>query len=109
MKNQAKPDHPSHETLSLPDLQNAWIDNETAEKLFDDIAACAEVLEVIPRLATGHYALPGFMSLEAGRHLFFSGQAGGLQIRYRHAGSEWWDTLMHREDKIRVVRIEHRF
>lgn len=92
----------------LPRLNDTILDDETLEQLFVDIAALCQILGVTAR---GHgpqtRASDQNITLSDARELFLARAVNGLQIRYIHAGTEWWDTLMHTPDGTRLVRIAH--
>lgn len=94
--------------LSLPPLQQTLLDPATVEALFRDIAACATVLSVQPKHAPRTHApaeATGSLSLEQARARLASGQVLGVQIRYRHEGHVWTDTLLRRTGGVTLVRI----
>lgn len=98
---------------NLPELNQSIIDAPTLHQLVADIQSLTEILEVIPKGAPDRYvAEPGAtpaMNIELGRDLLLAGEIRGLQIRYRHEGAQWWDTLLHTPDGIKIVRIRHDF
>jgi hypothetical protein len=95
----------------LPELQDTFLDRATIELLFRDLAACTEIIEIIPKLSRrGMVGDQAFnLSLEQARELLLSGQVRGLQIRYRYQNADWWDTLMDTPQGVRLVRIRHEF
>lgn len=93
----------------LPDLNEALLDEETVQALFRDLAACAEILEVVPKIADRTEVTGAKVSLAEGQALLAEGRARGLQVRYRFEGAEWWDTLLRTPRGIRLVRIRHDF
>lgn len=100
-----------HETPPLPDLHQSEIDDATLRQLFEDVGTHAEVLEIIPKHAPGYVPEhPGILQLDEAFQLLVSRAVRGLQLRYRHAGKTWWDTLMPLPGGLfRIVRIEHDF
>lgn len=90
----------------LPDLNQAILDPETLADLFRDIAACTELIAVIPK-RSGLFCDPSPVGLEEGHRLLRDGDVRGLQIRYLHAGGEWWDTLIRLPQGVKLVRIRH--
>jgi hypothetical protein len=105
MKSQAQPASPA----SLPELQEALLDSPVLEQLFSDIETCTGIIEVIPKMAARACAPQTAISLAQGRQLLLSGRLRALQIRYSYAGSQWWDTLMCHDGRVRLVRIQHNF
>lgn len=104
---------PAEETGApkLPDLNQAMLDWPGVEALLRDIAACAQVTEVVPKaLAQGYVAEDaGALTLADARRLLEERAVRGLQFRYRYDGADWWDTLMVLAEGWRLVRIRHDF
>lgn len=94
-----------------PELRQAAFDAAELENLLLDIAACARIIEVVPKYsATGHVAEGPALALEDGRRLLLEGAARAVQFRYRYEDAEWWDTVMALpEGRFRLVRIRHDF
>jgi hypothetical protein len=95
----------------LPDLHQAELDEAALRQLFDDVKTHTELLEVIPKFAADAY-VPEIASitLTEGLALLLDGGVRALQLRYRHDGSTWWDTLMPTpHHTFRIVRIQHDF
>lgn len=91
-------------------LQEVLLDEATVGQLFFDVRHAAEFVAVVgkgPRerraseLSTTHDAL------DAAQAAFLRRELAGVQLRYRFAGEEWWDTLTHTAGGIRLVRISH--
>jgi len=95
------------DTPQLADLHEALLDAPTLDRLFDDIAAATELLEVTIKGGRLQRAGDAPVQLEAARALLASGAARGVQIRYRFEGAEWWDTLLTVSEGVRLVRIRH--
>ncbi len=93
--------------LSLPPLQAALLDASTLQCLFEDLAAETSVDEILMKGAPSAYASGGPPSLAGALEALEQGEAVGVQIRYRYAGSAWWDTLLRTPGGVRLVRIEH--
>lgn len=91
----------------LPPMQIAVLDAETVDQLFFDIEAAAELVEVVLKGAPEEHASAGPLTLSAARDALAARRVLGVQLRYRHAGKEWWDTLMLVPEGVRLVRIEH--
>ena len=102
-------DHSTPNTLSLPDLHQAILDEPTLEQLLTDLENHAEVNEVIPKFTAKGYVPEGPMNLDEARKLLHFRSARGVQIRYRYDGSDWWDTIMTAPEGYRLVRIKHDF
>ncbi len=94
--------------LPLPALHQAVLDAADLEALLRDIEQCAELLAVLPKqAATEQIGDPARLTLADARDLLARRTVRGLQIRYRHDGAEWWDTLMQVSAGWRLVRIRH--
>ncbi|WP_437520279.1 hypothetical protein WME79_26305 [Sorangium sp. So ce726] len=97
--------------IALPPLQEAVLDEETLDQLFFDIAEAAELVSVSFKAGATARAgdLPragsGSGELALARRALRDGTALGVQIRYRFAGSEWWDTLLRIPSGVRLVRV----
>lgn len=93
---------------ALPELRIGTLDLAEVERLLNDIEACAQIAEIIPKhTAQGYVPEPGTLTLDDARHLLRAPAVRGLQIRYHHDGADWWDTLMMHGDKYHLVRIRH--
>lgn len=95
----------------LPDLHQAELDDATLRQLFQDVAAHTELMEVIPKYAAAAYVPEiAAITLTEGLELLLAGNIRALQLRYRHDGTIWWDTLMPTpQHTFRIVRIQHDF
>lgn len=85
------------------ELREAVLDRATLERLFADLAGCAQVVAVLARGDDGTRVV----DLDEARGRLLAGTAARVQIRYRFAGEEWWDTLLAARDGVRLVRICH--
>jgi len=86
------------------------LDLAEVERLLSDIEACAQISEIIPKQSAQGYAPEtGTLTLGDARQLLRARAVRGLQIRYRHDGADWWDTLMCIGENYRLVRIRHVF
>lgn len=95
----------------LPDLQQAQFDATELENLLRDIAACAQITEIIAKYsATGHVPEAAALTFDDGRRLLLEGGARAVQFRYRYQDTDWWDTVMALPGgQFRLVRIQHHF
>ena len=95
----------------LPDLHQAELDEVTLRQLFADVSVHTELLEVIPKhSAAGYVPEIAAITLAEGLDLLLTNRVRALQLRYRHDGSTWWDTLMPSpHGTFRIVRIQHEF
>lgn len=95
---------------ALPALHTGTLDAEQVNQLLDDIEACTELVEILPKhAARGQVSDTAAVSLAEARTLLAMRAVRGMQLRYRHDGADWWDTLMLVGDQYRVVRIRHEF
>jgi hypothetical protein len=103
--------HPSEPpTTPTTPIQEVLLDEDTVTQLFFDVAHAAELVAVVEKGAGARRAEPPAQSeqaLEAARAAFLARRIGAVQLRYRHAGEEWWDTLTHTAAGIRLIRISH--
>ncbi len=110
MSHPIPPEPEENQPPKLPDLNQALLDWPGVEALLRDIEACTEVTEIIPKsVAQGYVPENGVLTLAEARQLLAQRAVRALQIRYRHNGAEWWDTLMVLPDGWRLVRIRHEF
>lgn len=95
----------------LPDLHQSELDEATLRQLFDDVRSHTELMEVIPKhAATGYVPEIAAITLAEGLGFLLEGSVRAIQLRYRHAGALWWDTLMPTpQGTFRIVRIQHDF
>ena len=97
----------------LPELHESILDDDTVRDLVRDVSSLTKILEVIPKGGSEDYVAKNgklnSVDIELGRDLLLARQIRGLQIRYEHQGSQWWDTLIALPDGFKIVRIEHNF
>lgn len=90
--------------LSLPDLQDAVLSSDTLAALLNDIEHCTELLELrVKTRAHGHSNAGEPCLKDIPVHLL-AGHA--VQLRYRHFGQQWLDTLIPTPRGTRLVRIK---
>ncbi len=77
---------------------------DVLDQLFEDVTLAAELLEVRVKPGAVKYAEAGALDLAAARRALTAG--AGVQLRYRHAGASWCDTLLPVEGGVRVVRMQ---
>ncbi len=95
---------------ALPELHGATLSMDQVAALFGDIAACAELLEILPKYAaTERVPDRSALTLDQAAGLLQSRVVRGLQLRYRYEGAVWCDTLMQASEGYRIVRIRHDF
>jgi hypothetical protein len=95
----------------LPDLHQSELDEATLRQLFEDVRNHTELMEVIPKHAAAAYVPEiAAITLAEGLNFLLDGSVRALQLRYRHNGTIWWDTLMPTpQNTFRIVRIQHDF
>lgn len=102
----------SEQNPPLPPVQTAELDAEMLEAVLRDIEQCTELLEAVFKGAPGQRATAPMRvteNVQAMRKIRFAlhaGGAAGVQLRYRHDGAEWWDTLMRGPNGFRLVRMQ---
>lgn len=89
-------------------VREAMLDDAALRALLRDIRALTEVDDVIVKRG------PGRVGDDAGAHtvddaerLLRERAVRAVQIRYRHDGARWWDTLMLVPEGVRLVRVRH--
>jgi hypothetical protein len=99
------------DTQPLPDLLQSDIDEATLGALITDIGTHTEILEIIAKHAPGYVEEnPAPLQLDEAYRMLASRTVRGLQLRDRHQGKTWWDTVMPLPGGLyRIVRIEHDF
>jgi hypothetical protein len=97
------------EEVPLPDVHEALLDASTERALLTDIEALTELLGVTLKGAPTEMVTERPLSLAEALGAWRAGLARGMQLRYRHDGVEWWDTLLRTPAGTRLVRIAQRF
>lgn len=92
--------------IEFPDVFRAELDAEKVAALFDDLAAHAEIVEVRAKDAARDYARAATLTLDEARGLIERREVRGVQVRYRHDGVLWMDTLMPGPTLVRLVRMK---
>ncbi len=90
-------------------VHDAILEPATIAQLFFDIGHAAELVGITlkhagARRAAAASAAP---SLDDAHRRFAAREVAAVQLRYRFAGEEWWDTLAHTPAGVRLVRISH--
>ncbi len=100
---------PEEPEFELPEVNASLLDAAGLEALLRDIELCTELLEIVPKFSRQELIVEpaGRLTVADARELMRSGAVRGVQIRYRHEGAEWWDTLMNQGEGWRLVRIRH--
>jgi hypothetical protein len=90
---------------SLPELQDVLLSWQTVDQLFFDLSVQAHVQDILVKARDQAFAQPAPSDLAAARAALRHGLA--VQIRYRHAGMDWCDSLICVPAGVRRVRIGH--
>jgi hypothetical protein len=101
---------PANDEGALPPVHEGSLDDATLDALFADVAAAATLLAVIVKRGRAAEPPRSPAALEDARGALRSGAVRAVQLRYRHEGREWWDTISSSAPgRWRVVRIAHDF
>jgi hypothetical protein len=102
------PDAPP--TAPLPDLNEAELDWPGVEALLRDIEVLTEVAEILVKTGPRQMVADAPpLTVARAREILRQGRARAVQIRYRHEGADWWDTLAVTPAGWKLVRIRHVF
>ena len=88
----------------LPEVLRGVLDAEGLGQYVRDLVDHAEVRSCIVRSGQRDTA-GGAVDLAGIAELLLDGRTRAVQVRYRHDGSEWTDTLMAADGTVRVVRM----
>ncbi len=91
----------------LPPVVETLLNADQLAALFGDLAAKVELEGVQLKRAPGHVREDDRAGLDEAREQLLSGAVRGVQIRYRHGGFHWLDTLLTTPRGIRLVRVRH--
>ena len=89
----------------LPELNQALLDWNTVEDLFDDLNACTRIIGVQAKQAASSFSEAEALSLEEAMTLLKSGQVRSVQVWYDYQNQNWCDTLICRGDQVQLIRI----
>lgn len=93
----------------LPPMNDAVLDEEQLKALFRDLRALAQVDEIIVKDRPGMVEDAQRVTLDEAERMLSERSVRGVQVRYRHGGAHWFDTLMPVDSGVRLVRIRHEF
>jgi hypothetical protein len=82
------------------------LDRDALEALHADLAAYATDVQIRSRAPLPLPTSDPATALAAAFERLASGQSRGLQIRDRHEGTTWCDTLMPSPEGVRLTRID---
>ena len=91
----------------VPLMVEGLIDATTLRQLFADLAAHASVIGVREKSDPREYTVPESLSASLALDRLLSGSAQAIQVRYRHDGHEWTDTILATPGGFRVIRCSH--
>lgn len=95
----------SPDAIVLPALETQELDEATLDQLFYEIERSATVLAVLLKGAAESLAEGGDVTLAEARACLRARTVRGVQLRYRFAGVDWWDTLLLTAQRVRIVRM----
>lgn len=95
------------ETIKLPPLREAYLDEQDLESYCEDIEALAVVFDLQLKRLPEHYVEVDQreLSLEVAMSALKAKAVLGVQLRYLWEGRTWWDTLMWTQRGLRLIRI----
>ncbi len=85
-----------------PDVFESVLDADGLDALFRDLSALADIEQIRVRQGRGQDAT---VTLEEAREALLGESPRPVQIRYRHEGSLWCDTLIRFDAGVRIVRV----
>lgn len=91
----------------LPPINEAILDPDTLNQLFEDVSQCTHLIEVIVKQSPRSQTPDANHSLEDAKRMLEDGSVMGIQLRYSFDNAQWWDTLIRTPAGIRIVRIQH--
>lgn len=90
-------------------MSEALLDEETLDALFRDIGTLTQIDEIIVKHGPGMVGDAAPPTLDEARAMLDARTVRGVQIRYRHEGAAWYDTLMPTPQGVRLLRVRHDF
>lgn len=84
----------------LPPLTQALLTAGEVDRLFDDIAQHATDVALVTQTSRGSHDL-----LQVAKRQLMDGTIQRVQLRYVWDGASWIDTLDHRSNRIKLVRM----
>jgi hypothetical protein len=92
----------------VPEMRVVQLTGEDVQALFLDLAAVAQVSQVVLKGSSTQYASQNSVTLENALPMLLSNSIRGMQVRYGYDGHEWTDTLFREaDDQFRLVRCQH--
>ena len=100
------PNHDGLDLSELPPVHEALLAADQVRGLFSDLEHCATNVQLLVRGASADSAdLGTYLRLTCDQLL--SGKITKLQVRYEWQDARWIDTLEHKAQGTRIVRIRH--
>ena len=90
----------------VPLMVEGLLDAQTLTRLFGDLESATSVLGTREKGGSAKFA-GGELPLATALDRLLAGTARAVQVRYRHDGHEWTDTVLAAADGYRVVRCRH--
>ena len=94
-------------TNARPPVYDVVLDDATVAQLFFDVAHAAELVGITIKPLGARAATETQPSLDDAYRALAERSIAGVQLRYRFAEEEWWDTLIRAPNGTRLVRISH--
>ena len=95
-----------NESLTLPELWNAIVDEATFQQMLDELQSYATILAVQEKQAAQKQTDGEMLTFAAAINRFRAGQSQAVQIHYLFDGKEWCDTIKRLPEGYKVVRME---
>lgn len=92
--------------MNLPPVQRAKLDEDSLADLLTDLETSAELLDVRVKHGPTIRASDSPTPFADAVRLLGSEASIAIQLRYRHGGTLWCDTLTKTADGVEIVRIE---
>lgn len=106
MANEMPHDPEADARVELAELQDEAIDDSVLHRLFEDLDALAEIIEVRVKGAPVERAQDRTVRLRDALDLLLEGRIRGAQVVYEYRGRTWCDTIVRHEGGQRLVRME---
>lgn len=96
--------HSHAQAIDFPELHQGLVDDATLDALANDLAACAELLEIRLKGGATRYSDDAPVDITEAVDALRQSRVRGVQLRYRYQGVVWVDTLVDTLAGIRLVR-----
>lgn len=93
----------------LPRMSDAVLSEDELGALWRDLRSLGTIDEVVVKAGAGRVEGDSKHTLDDAERMIRERSVRGVQVRYRHNGAVWWDTLMIVPSGVRLVRIRHAF